>query len=115
MAAGSMLLVPAASSSLLRTCPRVVGLAGGLSRSASALASAAPEHLWLKLLEEMLAFITVALLAHQHTQCTAILLDGCLELLLPFFALPFGQGVVQLLRGEGLPRVLLLLVLIYFI
>ena len=45
--------------SLLRTLLRVVGLAGGLSRIAAALASAAPEHLWLaKLFEGLLALST---------------------------------------------------------
>jgi len=62
-----MLLVLAASSSLLHTCPRVVGLAGGLSHSTSALASAAPEHLWLvKLSEGLLALITPAHTTHRN-------------------------------------------------
>jgi hypothetical protein len=47
-----------------------------------------------------------------HVCVTRLRLDGSPELLLAFLALPLGQGAVQLLRGQELPHVLLLPLLI---
>ena len=68
LAVGPMLLPRPAFSSLLRTCPRVVGLAGGLVCSASALAIAVGVHVWLlKLLEGLLVLSTAMQDLHTST------------------------------------------------